>query len=132
MPSEPTIASVVLDHLEGQGATAQKTTKPWGWEHTVATDDFVAKVIIVKDGHKTSLQTHVEKDEIIMPFSGNGHIEVRIGWSQEDEGIVRAGVGSSVRLRPGVVHRAVGPLAFIEFSTPQLDDVVRIQDDYSR
>ena len=131
MPIDPTIASVLMDHLEGQLATATKVTKPWGEEVIVATDDCVIKVIEVDEDHRTSLQYHVEKDELIIPFDGTGYIAAYLAWNEDgDKGEARVSGGGAIRLRPGVRHRAVGPLRFLEISTPHLDDVVRVQDDY--
>ena len=107
--------------------------KPWGRELWVAhTDKYALKIIEVNKGTRSSLQYHVKKHEHIYVDSGLLQIE----W--EDE----AGQMQTVQLKPGDVienkpgrkHRvlALENVRLIEVSTPELDDVVRIEDDYNR
>jgi mannose-6-phosphate isomerase len=107
--------------------------KPWGseliWTHT---DRYVGKLISVNAGSRLSLQFHHEKDESIYVVEGtlNLHLE-------NDEGDVeqiKMGPGDFARVHTGRVHRfeAITDVRLIEVSTPELDDVVRLEDDYGR
>ncbi len=107
--------------------------KPWGREVWVAhTDRYAFKIIEIRKGHRSSLQYHVHKHEHIYVDAGVLEIE----WENE------AGQMETLTLRPGQVvenkpgrkhrSRAVEDVRLLEVSTPELDDVVRIEDDYHR
>jgi len=107
--------------------------KPWGRELWIAhTDKYALKIIEVKKGTRSSLQYHVKKHEHIYVDGGLLQVE----W--EDE----AGQMQTLQLKPGDVienkpgrkHRvlALENARLIEVSTPELDDVVRVEDDYNR
>ena len=106
--------------------------KPWGYErHWALTDRYVGKVLHIKAGHALSLQYHNRKDETILVWSGRLLFEMRSG------GAVRTwemGGGDRVHVPPGTVHRmtAIEDCDVIEVSTPELDDVVRLEDRYGR
>ena len=109
-----------------------KVDKPWGYELRWAkTDRYVGKVIHVNAGHALSLQYHTVKDETILVWSGRILFEI-------DEGGTRVtremGSGDSVHVAPGTVHRltAVEDSDLFEVSTPELEDVVRLEDRYGR
>lgn len=102
--------------------TAVTVVKPWGIERFVDCGEFIVKVIEVHDGHRTSLQYHRVKEEVITILNGTGHVRI-------EDARVRAG-DPPVRIPPLTVHRAVGPVLLLEFTTPENDDVVRIEDDY--
>lgn len=116
------------------GESAMKIVeKPWGREVWVAhTDKYAFKIIEIKKGTRSSLQYHVHKHEHIYVDSGVLQME----WENE------AGVMETLTLRPGQVienkpgrkHRAIAveDVRLLEVSTPELDDVVRVQDDYHR
>jgi mannose-6-phosphate isomerase-like protein (cupin superfamily) len=92
----------------------------------------VGKILHVRAGHALSLQYHERKDETIHLLSGE--LRFWIGPSAERLEEVRLGVGESVHITPGTVHRmeAVTDCAILEVSTPELDDVVRLEDRYGR
>ena len=107
--------------------------KPWGREVWVAhTDEYALKIIEFNAGSRSSLQYHERKREHIYVDAGTLEIE------QEDEdGAVRTmtlSAGDVVENKPGRKHRvtAVEDVRLIEVSTPELDDVVRVEDDYNR
>lgn len=108
--------------------------KPWGWERIFAhTDRYVGKLLHIERGHRLSRQHHEVKDETIYVLKGTLILEV--GPKDACERIeVQAGL--SVRIPPGTVHRFIAPededCDLIETSTPDLDDVVRHEDDYGR
>jgi len=107
--------------------------KPWGseliWAHT---DRYVGKLISVDAGARLSLQYHNRKDESIYILSGtlNLHLEAENGALEVHE----MHAGDSARIPTGRAHRfeAVTGARLIEVSTPELDDVVRLEDDYGR
>ena len=111
---------------------AIRVEKPWGYElHWAKTAQYVGKVLHVAAGHSLSLQYHNEKEETILLWSGRLRFELR------DNGKVRKWEmkpGETVHVRPKMVHRmtAVEDCDIIEVSTPQLDDVVRLEDRYGR
>lgn len=108
--------------------------KPWGWEKVWAqSDKYVGKILHIKAGHKLSRQYHEVKDETIYVQSGRLHMEIGL----EEIEIKILGPGSFFHIRPGVVHRFIAPEGFMpvtlfEVSTPELSDVVRLEDDYGR
>ena len=110
-----------------------RVDKPWGheliWAHT---DRYVGKVLHVKEGHMLSLQYHEEKDETLYLLSGRMKFLVGRDPDALEEEIVDE--GWSYRLTPGTIHRmeAVSDVDILEASTPELDDVVRLEDRYGR
>lgn len=113
---------------------ATRTDKPWGyellWSHT---DDYAGKIIHINAGHRLSLQYHEQKRESVLVVSGT----LLLTLGQGSEQIVRhLPVGESTDIPVGQIHRfeapASGDVEVIEVSTNHLDDVVRLEDDYSR
>ena len=107
--------------------------KPWGSELIwTQTDRYVGKVISINAGSRLSLQFHHEKDESIYVIDGtlNLHLENEDGEVEQ----IKMGPGDFARVPTGRVHRfeAITDVRLIEVSTPELDDVVRIEDDYGR
>ena len=114
-------------------AGSGRVEKPWGYElRWAVTDRYAGKLIHIERGHQLSLQYHVQKEESIHMASGvmdlllesdNGEIETR-----------RLTAGMSAHIRPGRRHRfiAVEDTDIIEVSSPEIDDVVRIEDSYGR
>lgn len=108
-------------------------TKPWGQEEWVAHNDrYVLKIITLKKGFRTSLQFHRLKHET--NYVDRGRI---VAWLQNESGeMVQTEMdpGSSFEVVPGRVHRveALEDARLIEASTPHVDDVVRVEDDFGR
>ena len=106
--------------------------KPWGREEIFAENArYAGKVLHLSAGHSLSLQYHQRKDETLYVLEGDVLLEV------EEEGTMkqrRLGPGDSYRIRPGIRHRmrAEQPCVIFEVSSPELDDVVRLEDDYGR
>ena len=106
--------------------------KPWGhetiWAHT---DRYVGKILHIKAGHALSVQYHERKDETVHLLSGQ-----LIYWVQQDGEMrdMQLKAGESFRITPGTIHymEAVTDVDVLEASTPELDDVVRLQDRYGR
>ena len=109
-----------------------RVEKPWGYElRFVRTDRFAGKVLFIKAGHQLSLQYHERKDEAF--YVQEGTLDLVLG-RPEDERVVRLGPGGSHHIVPGTVHRfrAVTDVLMFEVSSPELEDVVRLVDDYGR
>ena len=111
----------------------RKVEKPWGYELLFAiTPAYAGKLIFVKKGHRLSLQYHKEKDETLYIHQGTALIEVEA----EDGRMVVSEVsgGYCFRVPAGTKHRlkAIEDITIFEVSTPELDDVVRVEDDYGR
>jgi mannose-6-phosphate isomerase-like protein (cupin superfamily) len=113
---------------------ARRVEKPWGWELVWAeTDRYAGKVLFVRAGESLSLQFHRVKDEAWFVQSGRAKVELgNAGDAVLNEEIVAA--PAYFRFAPGTVHRvtALDDTTIIEVSTPELDDVVRLEDRYGR
>lgn len=111
----------------------RRVAKPWGYEIVFAENDrYAGKILHLDAGHCLSLQYHERKDETIYVLTGEVLLSV-----QEEEGRmseITLGPGGSYRIRPGVRHRmsATAPAEMVEVSTPELGDVVRLEDAYGR
>ena len=109
--------------------------KPWGWEKLWAhTDKYVGKFLYIKEGCQLSRQYHEHKEETIHVLKGILVLEIGQG---EDMITERLSPGSSYHIPPGTIHRFCAlkdrpPVELMEVSTPELDDVVRLEDDYNR
>jgi mannose-6-phosphate isomerase len=107
--------------------------KPWGHEIWWAlTDEYAGKILHVNKGHRLSLQYHEHKDESCYLLSGRLLLVQGPSPDELDERAVDAGV--VWRNEPGQVHtiEALEDAAVLEVSTPHLDDVVRLADNYGR
>jgi mannose-6-phosphate isomerase len=113
-------------------AEVTRVPKPWGYEIIWAhTDRYVGKVLHIEAGHALSVQYHDRKDETIYLLSGEMKYWVKLGAELED---VRLEQGDAFRITPGTVHymEAITDCDILEASTPELDDVVRLEDRYGR
>ncbi len=110
-----------------------RVEKPWGheiiWAHT---DRYVGKILVVRAGEALSLQYHEHKDETLHLLEGE--LEFEVGTDPAGLAEIDLEVGASIRLVPGTIHRIVArtDCRILEASTPELDDVVRIEDRYGR
>jgi mannose-6-phosphate isomerase-like protein (cupin superfamily) len=123
-----------LTSLDRWGFDVRRVDKPWGHELIWAlTDTYCGKVLFVQAGHALSLQFHREKEESWIGQSGRAKLELGdAGQAALAEEVV--GPGYAFHYRPGTVHRvtALEDTTILEVSTPQLDDVVRLEDAYGR
>jgi mannose-6-phosphate isomerase len=121
------------DGMSGTGHGTRRVDKPWGHELIWAvTDRYVGKVLVIEAGRRLSLQRHEIKDESILVTSGRMRL-----YLEDDAGVVRAeelGPGDHRHVRTGRIHRyeAIERTELMEVSTPELDDVVRLEDDFGR
>jgi mannose-6-phosphate isomerase len=110
----------------------KRVDKPWGYELRFAhTDRYAGKLLFIRAGSQLSLQYHERKDEAFLVQDGT--LELVLGRGAEQR-VERLGPGDSRRIVPGTVHRfrAVTDTTLFEVSTPELEDVVRIEDDFGR
>lgn len=110
----------------------ERVDKPWGHElRFVRTERYAGKVLFIRAGSQLSLQYHRVKDEAF--FVESGSLELVLG-ADSDRRVVRLEAGASWHLTAGTVHRfrAVTDCTLFEVSTPELEDVIRIEDDYGR
>jgi quercetin dioxygenase-like cupin family protein len=114
-------------------ADASRVEKPWGYElHWAVTDRYVGKVIHINRGEALSLQYHRLKDEF--QYVVKGSVEVEIGDSDAQLTKHRMQAGDTLHITPGTRHRltALEDSDIFEVSTPEMDDVIRLEDRYGR
>lgn len=115
-------------------STEQKlVNKPWGHEVIwAATKDYVGKILVIKAGHQLSLQFHEVKEETIFLRSGRMRFLIENEAGELVEVMLEPGM--SFHIPPHRKHRmtAVEDCEVFEVSTPQLTDVVRLEDSYGR
>jgi mannose-6-phosphate isomerase len=112
---------------------SQRIEKPWGYEIIWAkTDKYVGKILHINAGHKLSRQYHNIKDETFLVQSGKMRLEITDTTNQTSGR--EMSVGDQFHCPAKTIHRmiAVEDTDVIEVSTPELDDVVRVEDDYGR
>ena len=128
------LTSPNLETLDRFSFQPERVEKPWGYELIWAkTDEYVGKVLFVRAGESLSLQFHNEKDESWYILDGRAELELgEAGQAVTNSEVVAR--GAAFRFRPGTVHRvrAVEDTTILEVSTPQLDDIVRLEDSYGR
>jgi mannose-6-phosphate isomerase len=111
----------------------KKTEKPWGYELLYAlTPRYAGKIIFVEKGKRLSLQYHNEKDECMYVLSGRMTLEM--GTLGGKTTYIECDPGYCVHITPRTRHRveALEDLTILEVSTPELNDVERLSDDYGR
>ena len=110
----------------------KRIEKPWGYEEIlVQTDLYVMKRMYINQGHRMSLQYHKEKEETIYVAE-----VILLLWESESGPSRNFLKGETFHVMPGQIHRFGAPFhmgcILIECSTIQLDDIVRLADDYKR
>ena len=109
-----------------------RVDKPWGYElHWAKTDRYVGKLIHINKGHALSLQYHNQKDETIFLWAGKMLFEIDVNGTLTKREMLP---GESVHVTPPTIHRmtAIEDCDVFEVSTPELHDVVRLEDRYGR
>jgi len=117
-----------LGRVEGK-----RIDKPWGYElHWAVTERYVGKVLHVNRGEALSLQYHERKDEF--QYLLRGEIDMELGGPDGRLTTHRLREGDTLHITPGTRHRltAVQDTDIIEVSTPEIEDVVRLEDRYGR
>ena len=114
-------------------AAPRRVDKPWGYELIWAlTDRYCGKLIVIETGRRLSLQYHEQKEESLLVLAGRLLLHL-----EDDSGSVTTrelGAGDAAHVSVGRRHRfeALDRVELIEVSTPELGDVVRIEDDFGR
>ena len=114
-------------------AEATRVDKPWGYElRWGITDRYAGKVLHVKKGEALSLQYHERKDEF--QYVIKGAVDIELGGPDGPLTKHRFQAGDTLHIVPGTRHRltAVEDADIFEVSTPEVDDVVRLEDRYGR
>jgi mannose-6-phosphate isomerase-like protein (cupin superfamily) len=128
------LTSPNLGGLDKFASEPRKVDKPWGYELIWAvTDSYAGKILFVKAGESLSLQFHNVKDEAWYILEGRAKLELSApGERMLNNEVI--GPGAAFHFPPGTVHRltAVEDTTILEASTPELDDVVRLEDRYGR
>ena len=110
----------------------ERVDKPWGyeliWAHTAR---YVGKILHINKGHRLSYQYHNRKDETIRLLSGVLEVETEIAGKRTKLALKE---GECLHIEPLMRHRmiAIEDCDVLEVSTPELEDVVRLEDDYKR
>ena len=106
--------------------------KPWGHEQIWAeTDKYLGKILYVNKGHRLSRQYHNVKHETIMVLSGTLCLEI----GAAGENVIMLAPEATYEILPGTIHRFCATsddVSILEVSKPEIDDVVRLSDDYAR
>ena len=111
----------------------RKTEKPWGFELLFAhTSKYAGKLIFIGKGHRLSLQYHERKDETIYIYEGKVLLEIEGSNGHLVPTTLQP--GQCIRIPPRTKHRlkAIEDTTLFEVSTPELKDVIRLEDDYGR
>ncbi|HAV10290.1 MAG TPA: cupin [Dehalococcoidia bacterium] len=111
----------------------RKVEKPWGYELIFAhTERYAGKLLYIKEGHRLSLQYHQKKDESIYVYQGELLLQMGGADGRLESVVLKA--GDCKRIETLTRHRmqAVKDTILFEVSSPELDDVVRLDDDYGR
>jgi mannose-6-phosphate isomerase len=114
-------------------ADDSRVDKPWGYELRWAiTDRYLGKILHVNKGEALSLQYHERKDEY--QYVASGCIDIETGGPDSALAKHRMRAGDTLHIQPGTRHRitAVEDTDIFEVSTPEGDDVVRLEDRYGR
>ena len=117
----------------GRTKLPRRIEKPWGYELLWAlTPKYAGKVLFVKKGHRLSLQYHRKKQESIYIYSGKVHLEIESPDGQMT--LLLLEPGRCFDISAMTKHRIEGleDTTLFEVSTAELDDVVRVADDYGR
>lgn len=109
--------------------------KPWGHEEIWAeTDKYLGKILYINAGQRLSLQYHEKKVETIRVLTGKLMLVLQ---DKRDGPIFNRTLseGDTYHVSQGTIHRFCAldnDVAVLEVSTPEIDDVVRLEDDYAR
>jgi len=118
----------------------ERIEKPWGyeliWARSSADNGYIGKLLYIRAGHRLSFQYHEEKEETIFVKSGILYLETE-GFVDDPKAkeSIELHPGKTFHISPLFTHRFMakeGDVEIIEVSTKQLEDVVRLQDDYGR
>jgi len=123
----------VPESAEIKRAESSRVDKPWGYEiRWAVTDRYLGKILHVNKGEALSLQYHERKDEY--QYVASGCVDIETGGPDGALTKRRMRMGDTLHIRPGTRHRitAIEDTDIFEVSTPEGDDVVRLEDRYGR
>jgi len=112
---------------------SKKIMKPWGYELLIEKNkNYMFKKLFMKQGHRCSLQFHKKKIETIFIVSGD--LKIFYGKNIKKLKYKTFKPNETITLNPKIIHRmqAVSDCVYLESSTPEITDVVRLSDDYNR
>ena len=112
---------------------SKKIIKPWGYELLIEKNNkYMFKKLFMKKGHRCSLQYHKKKIETIFVVSGN--LKIFYGKNKNKLKYKIFKSQNTITINPKMIHRmqAVNDCIYLEASTPEITDVVRLSDDYDR
>jgi mannose-6-phosphate isomerase-like protein (cupin superfamily) len=124
---------MLLEGISMENQLPRRIDKPWGYELIFAvTPVYAGKLIFVRKGHRLSLQYHKNKDESLYIYQGRIRLELEDGDGRGECSVVES--GCCLHIPPLTKHRleAIEDATLFEVSTPELDDVERLADDYGR
>ncbi len=107
--------------------------KPWGKEEVIEINPtYMVKKLTMFKNHRCSIQYHDYKKETIYVLSGK--LKIYQGFSKENLESKIYLPGDFITIPPKLIHRMEGmeDSVYLEASTPEIDDVIRLEDDYSR
>jgi len=110
-----------------------RVPKPWGEELLFArTARYAGKILRIRAGESLSLQYHVHKEETLYLYEGS--LRLQLPEDADPRAERRLEPGDSAHLPAGTRHRmiAITDCIVFEVSTPELEDVVRLEDRYGR
>lgn len=111
----------------------RRVDKPWGHELIWAwTDRYVGKLLVIETGKRLSLQHHERKDEWIHVLEGRLLLTLENPEGEVEERQLGPGEGAHVGVGRRHRYEAIETCRLIEVSTPELHDVVRLEDDFGR
>lgn len=119
--------------MEAPYKSGEIVVKPWGTEKWIdCNSHYVVRELLIRKGHAVSLQYHEKKIETLYVLEGTAVYTTQDKSGEMIERIV--GPGAIMKNYPFVIHRqrALEDFRFIEVTTPQLEDIIRVEDDYAR
>ena len=120
------------DESKFQHHAIQHVPKPWGYELIFAkTDRYVGKILHINAGESLSLQYHEMKEETLYVVEGELRLTIEHDGDRRE---LRLAKGEAFHIPPRLIHRmeAIVDTDVAEVSTPELQDVVRLEDRYGR
>ena len=117
----------------GHPYTGRRVPKPWGYELIWAERDrYAGKILHIERGQQLSYQYHHRKEETIHVLAGT--LDLEVATPDGERQTIRLTPGQTFHIPPLLRHRmtAIETCDVLEVSTPELDDVVRLEDRYGR
>jgi mannose-6-phosphate isomerase len=122
----------MIDNRYFETSPVKRVPKPWGYELIFAkTDRYVGKILHVNRGQSLSLQYHEIKEETLFVVAGELRLTIEVDGERRE---LMLRTGEAFHIPPRMIHRmeAMEDTDVAEVSTPELDDVVRLDDRYGR